>query len=115
MYIGKRREPVTEGEIGEADAPVSIPENYHGNAFSREEAEPPRASIIQDYPEEDTKCAPKALPIAVSHTAHGEKTLPFHLDKLFSSDALLILLAILLSGSEDGGEIAVILLLLLLF
>ncbi len=115
MYIGKHREIRDEPVSVEEVAPVSIPENYRGSAFSKTPPEetPTAAAAVECATEES--CTAKALPVALGAGAHKESATPFRFDKLFSSDALLILLAILLSGSEDGGELAVILLLLLLF
>ena len=113
MYIGKHREPHVESETAVESISVSIPENYHGSAFSKEQLE--EAPLVKsDEREEQESCNAKALPVSIQAPPRKESTQPFRLDKLFSSDALLILLAILLSGSEEGGELAVILLLLLL-
>ena len=108
MYIGKHAAH-TEGEEERMRAPIHIPENYAGNAFSA------AAEEHSDCPQEEMKeASARHLPMCIE--LPHERTGPFpRLEKLFSSDTLLILLAILLAGSEDGGELAVILLLLLLF
>lgn len=107
MYIGRHREASLFREGGERE--IRLPENYAGNAFSedRKREEPPVPEPA-DVPAENTAC--------LCEPALREKAdlLP-QLEKLFSSDALLILLAILLAGSEEGGELAILLLSLLLF
>lgn len=115
MYIGKHREPRTETDTAVDSIPVSIPENYHGSAFSKEPTEEAPPLVKSAEREEQESCPTKALPVSIQAPPRKESAQPFRLDKLFSSDALLILLAILLSGSEESGELAVILLLLLLF
>lgn len=111
MYIGKHRNTPFDEEAESAQS-IQIPQNYAGNAFSamREEERCERDKECTDACEADARLLPACV------DAQREKSGFFtSIDRLFSSDALLILLAILLAGSEDGGELAVILLLLLLF
>ena len=111
MYIGRHREASLLGERGEGG--IHLPENYAGNAFStererNEQEEVHATESCAAQSEEDTAC------LCEEKEGDSGGLLP-KIDRLFSSDALLILLAILLSGSDEGGELAVILLLLLLF
>ena len=110
MYIGKNL-TVPENEDEQKRKPISIPQNYAGNAFRGEEAKLIDVPCTEDNPEKVTM---RQLPVCVeAPRERGRSSLK--LDRLFSSDTLLILLALLLAGSEDGGELAVIILLLLLF
>ena len=109
MYIGKHASPA-EAEDEHLRKPIHIPENYAGNAFSAVPDEKSCESAENEAP----KTNARHLPMCIEPTQ--ERLRPFFkLDRLFSSDTLLILLAILLANSEDGGELSAILLLLLLF
>lgn len=120
MYIGKSKEAQQMPAEDCAKETIHIPDNYGGNAFSanaHKEELSQEAEVCQkeeEVPKEASKTSECCLPACLCEAS--EKRAPrLGLNKLFSSDALLILLALLLSGSEDGGEISVLLLLLLLF
>ena len=115
MYIGKNK-----GESrASAKETIHIPENYAGNAFSKEdilveEVSPCDEQVI-DAKEENVECAFQGEDICAYIPSETPKSKPcIKLDKLFSADALLILLAVLFLGTDEE-EIALILLLLLLF
>ena len=98
----------------ETTEPVRLPENYHGVAFSIEEAEdappePPEAASVKEESEvEEACCAPSPPP-----SRHFPFNLPFS-SALLSPDLLLLLLAALLMGEGEGMEASAILLFLLL-
>lgn len=110
MYIGHHRERPGDGE--ERDG-IRIPENYAGNAFTAPPASEEENEAPTEMHEEATAEA-IALPMPLPR-ARGKSGFFPRLDKLFSSDALLIILAILLSGDGEGEELSILLLLLLLF
>ena len=106
MYIGKHTGDGKDPLVKE-QAALHIPENYAGTAFvakkeceQEEDAMPPKEPCIE---------------CACSASNRGDCHALSHMDRLFSTDTLLIFLAILLFGSEGGEELSLILLLLLLF